>query len=289
MSIYLNHVTNNITASSGNVLINGFAPQVSNVLLTSIIGLGTTSTGYLKLTNGVASLDNNSFIPLNGNLDIPSGGNLVNCTGYKYTSLSGTTPTWNQNTTGTASGLSSTLAVTSGGTGTTTLTSNSVILGNGTNSVKFVAPGVNGNILVSNGTTWVSSSALNAALPSQSGNGGKYLSTNGSDAFWGATTGAGNVVLSSSPYLSLPTITALREVKVAVTTNNIDLLEGNYFTKTIISTSTLTVSNVPASNVACSFILDLTNGGSSIITWWPNVKSYSNCIRSRYTWLLYPR
>jgi hypothetical protein len=41
--------------------------------------------------------------------------------GYTYANLSGTVPTWNQNTTGTANGLSSTLAVGNGGTGATSL------------------------------------------------------------------------------------------------------------------------------------------------------------------------
>jgi len=44
-------------------------------------------------------------------------------------------PTLNQNTTGTAAGLSSTLAVASGGTGQTTLAANSVLTGDGTNGV----------------------------------------------------------------------------------------------------------------------------------------------------------
>lgn len=44
-----------------------------------------------------------------------------------------------------------------GGTGQTSLTANNVILGNGTSAVQFVAPGSNGNVLTSNGTTWTSS------------------------------------------------------------------------------------------------------------------------------------
>lgn len=54
-------------------------------------------------------------------------------------------------------GSSATLPVGSGGTGTSSLTANNVILGNGTSAVQFVAPGANGNILTSNGTTWTSS------------------------------------------------------------------------------------------------------------------------------------
>jgi hypothetical protein len=50
------------------------------------------------------------------------------------------------------------LGVTGGGTGLSTLTANNVILGNGTSSPTFVAPGTTGNVLTSNGTTWVSGS-----------------------------------------------------------------------------------------------------------------------------------
>jgi hypothetical protein len=50
------------------------------------------------------------------------------------------------------------LAVADGGTGASTLTENNVILGNGASPVQFVAPGTTGNVLTSNGTTWVSSS-----------------------------------------------------------------------------------------------------------------------------------
>ena len=56
-----------------------------------------------------------------------------------------------------------TLTVPGGGTGLATLTANNVLLGNGTSSVLAVAPGTNGNVLVSNGTTWTS------AAPAASG------------------------------------------------------------------------------------------------------------------------
>jgi len=56
-----------------------------------------------------------------------------------------------------------TLGVDQGGTSLTTLTANNVILGNGTSAPNFVAPGTNGNVLVSNGTTWTS------AAPAASG------------------------------------------------------------------------------------------------------------------------
>lgn len=52
--------------------------------------------------------------------------------------------------------LTTALGVAYGGTGTTSLTANNVILGNGTSAVQVVAPSTSGNVLTSNGTTWVS-------------------------------------------------------------------------------------------------------------------------------------
>ena len=58
-----------------------------------------------------------------------------------------------------AATLSGILPVANGGTGQSSLTANNVILGNGTSAVQFVAPGTNGNVLTSNGTTWTSAAA----------------------------------------------------------------------------------------------------------------------------------
>ena len=56
---------------------------------------------------------------------------------------------------GSISGITD-LAVADGGTGSSTLAANSVLLGNGTSALQTVAPSTNGNFLRSNGTTWVS-------------------------------------------------------------------------------------------------------------------------------------
>lgn len=52
--------------------------------------------------------------------------------------------------------ITSAVGVAFGGTGLATLTANNVILGNGTSTPLFVAPGTSGNVLTSNGTTWAS-------------------------------------------------------------------------------------------------------------------------------------
>lgn len=58
---------------------------------------------------------------------------------------------------------SGTLPVARGGTGASTLTSNAVIIGNGTSAVSSVSPGTAGNVLTSDGSAWVSQSASGGA------------------------------------------------------------------------------------------------------------------------------
>jgi len=53
-------------------------------------------------------------------------------------------------------GVTSAANVANGGTGRSTLTANSLLAGNTTSAVNLIAPGTNGNILTSNGTSWVS-------------------------------------------------------------------------------------------------------------------------------------
>jgi hypothetical protein len=98
-------------------------------------------------------------------------------------------PTLNQNTTGTASNVTGTVAVGNGGTGATTLTANNVILGNGGSAVQFVAPGTTGNVLKSNGTTWTSAAEDAQVYPGA----GIAVSTGSA---WGTskTTPTGDVV-----------------------------------------------------------------------------------------------
>lgn len=69
-----------------------------------------------------------------------------------------------------------------------------------------------------------------------------------------------------------PTITGLKEVRVSMGANNIDLSAGNVFNKTISGATTLTVSNVVATGSVNAFILKLTNGGSAAVTWFSGVK-----------------
>jgi hypothetical protein len=74
----------------------------------------------------------------------------------RYLSNTGTSnnPAWAQ--IDLTNGVVNTLPVNRGGTGAATLTTNNVLLGNGTSPLQAVAPGASGNVLTSNGTTWTS-------------------------------------------------------------------------------------------------------------------------------------
>lgn len=80
--------------------------------------------------------------------------------------------------------LGTPLPVSSGGLGAATLTANYAMLGNGTSTPQLIAPGASGNILTSDGTTWGSALPPTGTLPTQTGNNGKFLTTDGSNASW---------------------------------------------------------------------------------------------------------
>lgn len=69
------------------------------------------------------------------------------------------------------------------------------------------------------------------------------------------------------------TVTGLKEMKVVMgATNNIDMNAGNLFTKTISGATTLSIVNMPASGVVGYVILELTNAGSAVVTWFNGIK-----------------
>jgi hypothetical protein len=85
-------------------------------------------------------------------LGTPTSGTLTNCTGYTYANLTGTVPTWNQNTTGSAATAGS--ITNSGGWNVTPSGTTLYFNYNGTNVAKLTSAGVltvAGDV-VSNGT-----------------------------------------------------------------------------------------------------------------------------------------
>jgi len=100
-----------------------------------------------------------------------------------------------------------TLPIAAGGTASTTLAANNVLLGNGTSALQVVAPSTSGNVLTSNGTTWAST-----ALPA----GGVTVTNDTTTAtalyptFTSATTGSIlGLSVTSTKYTFVPTTGAL--------------------------------------------------------------------------------
>lgn len=128
------------------------------------------------------------------------------------------------------------LPVVNGGTGTSSLTSNNVILGNGTNPVQFVAPGSNGNVLQSNGTTWTSTaltsgdvvgpaSATDNAVARYDGTTGKLIQNSAvtiADTSGNITTSG--VVLTASGSNSAPAFTASADTNTGMYSRGTDRL-----------------------------------------------------------------
>ena len=123
--------TPNLGTPSAATLTNATGLPIT----TGVSGLGLYVSSALGTNVGTAG----SVVVQNGTLGTPSSGTLTNATGLPLTT-----------------GVTGTLPVGNGGTGATTLSANAVLLGNGTSAVQTVAPGTTGNVLVSDGTTWVS-------------------------------------------------------------------------------------------------------------------------------------
>jgi len=134
-----NASTNTPTLTS-SVGTNGYYYIVSVAGSTNLNGVTDWQVGDWAIFNGTVwqKIDQTNLVSsVNGQTGVVS---------IAYADLAGAIPTWNQNTTGTAAGLSTTLAIASGGSGQTTaqaamnsfagaVTSGSYLRGNGTNVV----------------------------------------------------------------------------------------------------------------------------------------------------------
>jgi len=155
---------------------------------------------------------------------------------------SGNTPTWSTLGTmasqsasavaitgGTITGITD-LTVADGGTGASSITANSVILGNGSSTLSgnLVAPSTSGNVLTSNGTTWTSAAAATG-----------ITTTTGSAPYYGARAfvnfnGIGTVAIRASSNVSSITDNGAGDYTVNFTTAMPDI---NY--TTVVSSITM--------------------------------------------------
>jgi hypothetical protein len=100
---------NGTSVSLGSSTSVGTVTEVTGTSPISSSGGATPAISISQATTSVngflSSTDWNTFnnkYSTGGALGTPSSGTLTNCTGYTYANLSGTVPTWNQDTTGNA-------------------------------------------------------------------------------------------------------------------------------------------------------------------------------------------
>ena len=123
--------------SNTDVLSGTFAGNITGNVTGNTSGSSGSCTGNAATATALETARNIGGVSFDGtgNIDLPG----VNSAG-------------NQNTSGTAAGLSATLAVGSGGTGATSLTANGVLIGNGTSAISAVNLSTKGSILVGDGS-----------------------------------------------------------------------------------------------------------------------------------------
>lgn len=158
--------------------------------------------------------------------------------------------------------------------------SGNVLTSNGTTWISqaptvTASPGTSGNVLTSSGTAWISSTPtinLRSQVTStlQVANGGTGLVSVGTSG--NMLVSNGTAFVSSNNAVS-PNFTGTiyldgssRANVINVTANTIDCSLGNYFIKTVSGALSWTFSNAPASR-SYIFALELTNGGSGTQTW----------------------
>jgi hypothetical protein len=153
--------------TGGLISVSGSPVTTSGTLALTIAG---TSGGVPYFSSGTTWASSGALtqygIVYGGGAGAAPVATAAGTTGQTLIATSGSAPSWG------------TLGVNGGGTGSSTLAANNVLLGNGTSALQVVAPGSNGNVLTSNGTTWTS------AASSSTGSGG--------------TTASGSVTLTSS-------------------------------------------------------------------------------------------
>ena len=155
----------NNNQSSGAITVN----NNSSTLVASVPSGGYTTIVLLSNSTAAGSWDRHDQSPSNvswstntfsypGSITSATWNGSTIGTGYGGTGLTTFTAANNAIYSTSSSALTAgTLPVAAGGTGATTLTANNVLLGNGTSALQVVAPSTSGNVLTSNGTTWVSS------------------------------------------------------------------------------------------------------------------------------------
>ena len=157
---------------------------ISSVALTSNVVTITTSAAHGYLASDSVTVTATTQTTVNGTYTIIS---IPTSTTFTYAkTASNISPIADTGSVVSSSNIkmsaaSGVLSVANGGTGSTTLTANSVVLGNGTSALSsnLIAPGTSGNVLTSNGTTWESSVSTSTGAGTLTATGQTFTITTG--------------------------------------------------------------------------------------------------------------
>jgi hypothetical protein len=148
---------NKIMATDGSGVMNTAYDTVS-------VSAGASDSGKVPLLNGSGKFDNTM---IDSSSLTPDPANLTTTVAVNKGGTGAATHTAGNILTGNGTGAITSIAtvpVNKGGTGLATITANAVMIGNGTGAVTSVAPGAAGNLLRSNGTSWVSATMTTAQI-----------------------------------------------------------------------------------------------------------------------------
>jgi len=160
------YVVINKTSSTQSIIVQGVTGTGVTVPAGTRAIVAWDGTNFVNVGGGSAAgsttqVQFNSSGAFGASANLTFDGTTLTANDFIDSSLTASKPVFTNGSKNLVS--TGTLGVDQGGTGLTTLTANNVILGNGTSTPTFVAPSTNGNVLVSNGTTWTS------AAPAASG------------------------------------------------------------------------------------------------------------------------
>lgn len=255
--------------SVGTALVSDTATQtLTNKTLTAPV-LGGTITGTYTL-GGTPTIPGSAIS--SGQVAIANGGTGASSASAARTALSAASSGANSDITS-LSGLTTPLSVAQGGIGAGTLTSGSVVIGAGTSTPTFVAPGTNGNVLTNVSGVWTSSA------PSASGGSANVVSSVGTPqsisagtavAVTGQITNGPNVVFISGnggavTVTATPSITACtaagEQLQLIGGTNNVTLQDTAGLAGSKLKLNgTLTIGTTSPASYSASFVCDAASG-----------------------------
>jgi len=161
--------------------------------------------------------------------------------------------------------LTGNAGLTQNGNGTISFTSSLAVTGGGTG---LTSVGASGNVLTSNGSYWVSQAPTVTASPGTSGN---VLTSNGTSWISQTLPPASNTINAPNFTGNIDANGSIRYALTALTGNTVNCAQGNFFTRTASGAASWFINNVPSGR-AYTVILELTNGGTGTQTWFANTR-----------------